>query len=207
MNTNNVNAIVFGDPFHNMSNALKVGGTVIIAVALTVANDSMVPNETVDPIPIVRRYSTEPMVNVGLTVPDNSGTPSEIKVDFEIADSRNVSLNLNEELMLNIKKLSEISELKSNWNGNGAAAFSGKLIEKINNLLFYLIVQPEIFPTADESIQLEFEGANDSYLEFQIDETDTAKVFCIGKDGSEKEWTISSKVASLNGVISSFYGH
>ncbi len=57
--------------------------------------------------------------------------------------------------MHNIKKMDEISSFGDNWNGNGAPSFPKPLIKKVKGLLTALEIQPEVFPTALCTIQLE----------------------------------------------------
>ena len=80
------------------------------------------------------------------------------------------------------------------------------MTEKVKNLLVALVVQPEVFPTANDSIQFEFDGPDHSYLEFQIRETPETEILCINKVGDETEWKIESTATSLNEVIKEFYG-
>ena len=63
----------------------------------------------------------------------------------------------------NLRKLDEISSLKENWNGNGAPVIPPTVIKKARALVKALTVQPEIFPTALETIQLEFDNKHHDY--------------------------------------------
>lgn len=67
----------------------------------------------------------------------------------------------------NLEKMREIEMLKDNWNDNNASKFSSNLIEKCKKILNQLKIQPEIFPTANDSIQFEYQN-NTTYLEFEI---------------------------------------
>ena len=78
------------------------------------------------------------------------------------------------ELRQNILKLDEIKSLKKNWNGNNAKPIPNKIIDKAKALVINLNRQPQIFPTANDSIQIEYDGDNNSYLELQI----TKKIYC-----------------------------
>ena len=99
-----------------------------------------------------------------------------------------------------------ISSLKDNWNGNGALAFSSILIEKIKNIVVGLEKQPEIFPTAANSIQLEYDGLDNSYLEIEIFDSKIAEIFRINKDGSEEYFNTNADSESLNRLVTAFYG-
>jgi hypothetical protein len=74
-----------------------------------------------------------------------------------------IKRQLNEEKIISYSKLSE------NWNDNGATAISKDVVEKALNLLHIIMIdfQPEIFPTARNSIQFEYED-DDNYLEIEV---------------------------------------
>lgn len=106
----------------------------------------------------------------------------------------------------NLKKLEEISNLKDNWNGNGAPGFPPALIKKTRALIKALTIQPEIFPTALETIQLEFDNSNNDHMEIEIGLSDKAEVFVAPYDDSEYFESIRSTAASINERVSDFYG-
>lgn len=113
---------------------------------------------------------------------------------------------IDESLQRNIKKLMSISLLKDNWNGNGAKVFDKALLEKIKKIVLELDRQPEIFPTAANSIQLEYDGPSDSYLEIEILEAIYAEVFKIDKNGKEEYCKISADSGAINRMVEAFYG-
>ena len=106
----------------------------------------------------------------------------------------------------NLEKLNAIHQLKDNWNGNDAPAFSKKLIKKVENLLNELMIQPEIFPTAMGSIQFEYDNARRDHMEIEINETDNAEVFIVNFNGAESFETTSTLPDILNAYIGGFYG-
>lgn len=108
-------------------------------------------------------------------------------------------------LQENLQKLQIISSLKDNWNGEGASAFDVELIKKVGSILPVLAKQPEIFPTSVGSIQLEYDGSNDSYLEMEISNSKTIEVFRIDREGGEENFNIENNIKSLNDLINSFY--
>ncbi len=73
-------------------------------------------------------------------------------------------------LQENIKTLTEIGELEDNWNQYGASKFEPELILKCIRFISEvdLDYQPEIFPSARQSVQIEFEPDENHYLEFEI---------------------------------------
>ena len=90
----------------------------------------------------------------------------------------------------NIKQLDAIAELKSNWDLHGAPEFEKLLIEFCKEKLYELDekfkVQPEIFPTVNETIQFEFKNGSD-WLEIEIP-SDMSHIDCfIFKNSKETE--------------------
>lgn len=74
----------------------------------------------------------------------------------------------SEEIRLdNLILLNRFLNYEDNWNGYGVTKFEKKLIDKASNIVCSLGVQPFVFPTARNSIQLEYE-TNERYLEFEI---------------------------------------
>ena len=106
----------------------------------------------------------------------------------------------------NIEKLRVIGDLKDNWNQNGATAFSGKLIRKVRNVLDKITVQPEIFPTALGTIQLEFDNSRRDHMEIEIGESGDAEVFVSMYSRKEYFETISATPDAINKKVGEFYG-
>ncbi|MFD2074645.1 hypothetical protein [Geobacillus jurassicus] len=104
----------------------------------------------------------------------------------------------------NIAKLQAIRELGNDWNGNGADPFSDKLIEKVFSVIHTVIKQPKLFPTARDSIQLEFEKENGDYLELELFENNI-NIFISYADGREMETSIPYDVREINRIIVDFY--
>ena len=104
----------------------------------------------------------------------------------------------------NLKRLSEIEKLPHNWNDNGADKISGNIIKTVRKLLMSLDFQPEVFPTACDAVQLEWDNKNDEYLEMEILE-DSINIFQIDSDGGEKQSTIEVDFAKVNSIVREFY--
>jgi len=101
----------------------------------------------------------------------------------------------------NLTKLHEYSQLEKNWDSEGAKPFAKKLINYAWEIIIKLDIQPEIFPTMRESIQLEYEKDNGDYLEFEIYE-DRIEVFeIIAKN--EREYNVYA-TNDLNGIVNEF---
>lgn len=115
-------------------------------------------------------------------------------------------VTVNEEKLQNIKKLETIAMLQDNWNSNGAKAFSANLISKVRNIIVFLEIQPEVFPTACESLQLEYDKQDGSHMEIEITESENAEVFVIDSMGCESIRNIRANIEVINKVVSDFYG-
>ena len=80
------------------------------------------------------------------------------------------------------------------------------IIKKTRALIKTLIIQPEIFPTALETIQLEFDNSRHDHMEIEIGRSDTVEVFVAPYDGSDYCETIRATAAAINERLESFYG-
>lgn len=110
------------------------------------------------------------------------------------------------ELRKSILKLDEIKSLKKNWNGNNAKPIPNKIINKAKALVINLNRQPQIFPTANDSIQIEYDGDNNSYLELQITKKNILSYYKIDRSGKESMGEIPGSSFSLNELVEEFYG-
>lgn len=113
---------------------------------------------------------------------------------------------VNEEKLGNLKKLQEIAMLQDNWNANGAEAFSPGLISKVRNIIVFLEIQPEVFPTACGSLQLEYDKQDGAHMEIELTESESAEVFVIDNEGCESIINIKASIEGINKVVSDFYG-
>lgn len=123
-----------------------------------------------------------------------------------IARSDSYGLAIDEALNENLRTVLQISHLEENWNEYGAGPFSSELIYKVESILLRLKKQPEVFPTAAGSIQLEYDGDNGSYLEFQIYDNKPSEVFRIDRSGEKHTWTMDPTAGKINEVVRRFYG-
>ena len=106
----------------------------------------------------------------------------------------------------NLKKLDVIQRLKKNWNGNGAAPFSPKEIDRMKVLINELRIQPEIFPTALQTIQFEYDNARRDHMEIEIGTSNTAEVFIVTYFGEESFEALPVTAAAINQRVEAFYG-
>ncbi|MBR1438681.1 MAG: hypothetical protein IJ587_09115 [Synergistaceae bacterium] len=108
------------------------------------------------------------------------------------------------ELTSNLNKLKRISILGYNWDGYGAEPLSAELILHTKNLLRKLHIQPEIFPTADGTIQAEYEKENGDYLELQFTGQGLCEVFR-NIAFSEEYFDIPETSEAINSLVGDFY--
>mgnify|MGYP005762506273 CR=1 FL=1 len=76
----------------------------------------------------------------------------------------------------NLDKLYEIRQLKEDWNGHGSKAISEAVINMSEIIVKNICSQPTIYPTGRNSIQMQYELNDKSYLEFEILEE---KIVCM----------------------------
>ena len=106
----------------------------------------------------------------------------------------------------NLKKLVQISELEDNWNGNGASGFSKELVSHVRSIITMLKIQPEVFPTAYNTLQLEYDKPNGDHMEIDIQSEKVAEVFEINSQGEEKLFSIEPNIAEITKLTEAFYG-
>ena len=139
-------------------------------------------------------------------VTDIDTISSEIITQNYGGNVMNINLNqADKKQTLNLKKLNVISKLHDNWNGYGAEPLQKKLIALTADLIRKLYIQPEIFPTADGTIQLEFEKDNGDYLEFQFSGKGLCDVFRLRGD-NEEYFKARDDSFSINHLVEDFYG-
>jgi hypothetical protein len=64
--------------------------------------------------------------------------------------------------------LDNIQSFTKDWNGYGAEPIPIKVVDLCRNIVMELDIQPEIFPTARCTVQMEYELEDFSYLEFEV---------------------------------------
>ena len=102
-------------------------------------------------------------------------------------------------------KLRQISQLKEDWNGNGAASFSVQHIKIVDELLSALKYIPEVFPTGCDTIQLEFDKASGEHLEIEIPETGVSEYYYVDDAGSDRTGTVGTNADTINDLVGRFY--
>lgn len=90
---------------------------------------------------------------------NKSVKPSSIKIDQ--------SWIAKQFLVSQYQILISFQTLKKNWNGNNADPIDKEVIDHAFKIISLIDVQPEIFPTARNSVQIEYNISN-TYVEFEI---------------------------------------
>ena len=106
----------------------------------------------------------------------------------------------------NLNKLNAIQSLKDGWNGNGAPAIPDVVIAKVRDIIEHIDIQPEIFPTALETIQLEFDNSRRDHMEIEIGAEDSAEIFIVDYAGGESTEELPSDAAAIHERVMKFYG-
>lgn len=105
----------------------------------------------------------------------------------------------------NIERVKVLGDLKGNWNDNGALPFPKSLLDIGVSIIRNIIIQPKVFPTARQSIQLEYEKVNGDYLELEVF-VEKIEFFMERSNGEEKEGSIPYNIQSINKAVADFYG-
>ena len=105
----------------------------------------------------------------------------------------------------NLDRLSVIEEFKDNWNGNGARAFDKGLIKNVTEIVRELDIQPEIFPSAAGTIELEYSNSRKDFMGIEIGEDCKAEVFIVMYNGRELFEEIETTAEAINERVKVFY--
>lgn len=149
-------------------------------------------------------YNTEsPSMNDWINPPGDArqlGTLNTPVFEPDIMKSASKSRSLN--------TLNDISELDSDWNGYSAKPIPYETIVLCRKIVMSLDYQPEIYPTGRRSVQMEYEKADRSYLEFEISQ-DKIKVMEVPKrqyKNAKHREIPASNYESLSEIVNEFCG-
>lgn len=114
----------------------------------------------------------------------------------------------NKEVTLeeNLRVLRMIAELPMDWNAHGASSFSKEHIAIVESVIRDLPVQPMIFPTAADGIQLEYEETckdRTHYMQFTIYADGECMYFREIYNGSYLQFPIY--LAQIKDKVNAFY--
>lgn len=115
-------------------------------------------------------------------------------------------MNFDEEKLKTYSKLEDIAALENNWNENGAKPFPKTFINKLSDVLMNMDIQPEVFPTALGTIQLEYDKDDGDYLEIEVKESFEAEVYRLDPEDNETFDRILISQETLGKVVEEFYG-
>ena len=87
----------------------------------------------------------------------------------------------------NINILNSFKKLENNWDGYDALAPTKEIINTVCLLINELDIQPEIFPTPDGGIQLEYVIGENRHLNIEILPNNTMNVFEMFSDRTYSE--------------------
>lgn len=160
------------------SNIRALGAGVCVAFFLSYALSSGVVVTPKKCAVSIGQYSIS--TNSAPSMVYDNGSITVFSTDLDGAATMNWALNKNYQV------LDEIASLKRDWNGNGANAFSEALVSKCRKILNGLRVQPDIFPTAQDSIQFEWNRTQGDYLEIELFEDGSCQLYLQRVDGSWK---------------------
>lgn len=110
--------------------------------------------------------------------------------------------------MENLNKIENMKKFEYNWNGNGGLPFSAESLLLFQDLIQNVIKQPEIAPTGRESLLVQYELDDKSYLGFEIFKDKATKVLIPQRDyfkAIEEEVT-ENIVDFVNKNVENFYG-
>lgn len=105
----------------------------------------------------------------------------------------------------NFQRLEEIATLHEGWNGYNVKPIPDIVISYLQALLPKLDEQPEIFPTACESIQFEYTREDGEILEFELFEDGSINAVIPGINGIFVEKTINATPEDVNLIVKGFY--
>lgn len=125
------------------------------------------------------------------------------KTDREFVTSLSTFNEVDKKLK-NFEKLNIIKDLDANWDNYGAQPFSSEFIDLCKKFIIDIHRQPEVFPTARQSIQFEYEKENGEYLELEIFE-DRVELFKMLKNGEEIEEEFALDITKINESVINFY--
>ena len=122
------------------------------------------------------------------------------------SDTQSANYGISKEMLMNLAKLKEISELDDNWDGNGAKSFSRDFINYIKEVVMHLDIQPNIFPLYNGNIQFEAHNG-DCSIEIEINENNMVVADIIDENDNEFRKEFENSYKDLNNIIRDFYGH
>ena len=139
-------------------------------------------------------------------------SPSYIKcINVELSKG-NSELYINESIDLmkieNINKINNMAAFADDWNGTGGLAFSKRAITLFRDIIEVLDKQPQIAPTGRNSLLMQYELDDGSFLAFEVKEKSVEKVYIPLGDYSKAQSEIFTKnmERQIKESVNCFYG-
>lgn len=108
--------------------------------------------------------------------------------------SINSSVSIGDNVLASLQKLSDLEKYVDT-----------SVVNVVRKLVLSLCMQPELFPLENRGIQLEYDGNNNSYLEFEVYNKEVVNMFMIDRDGNEHYKTFNCLSQEIDKIIRDFY--
>ena len=112
---------------------------------------------------------------------------------------------MSPEIKENLEIINSFFKLKDNWDDFDALAPRADAIQLARKLICRLNIQPEVFPTPDGGVQIEYVGKNKEHLNIEILSKNKVNVFEMISLKDFNKTTISYNIDEINRRIESFY--
>ncbi len=100
----------------------------------------------------------------------------------------------------------ELEQLEENWDGCGAKKINKDIINKAKNIVEQLIRKPDIFPTYDGDIRLEYRIDKYEHIEFVIGSSDDIEFFsCVEGVCMFEPISKTNQIKTMNTYIEQFF--
>lgn len=137
-------------------------------------------------------------------IPQNSLNGNNLEYNSHTKWFEGVAMEVDD-MSKNIELLNSFLNLEVDWDNEGALPLPTSIISKMRGIIFFLHHQPDIFPTARDSIQFEYEKDDGDYLEFELFE-DRLKMFKMAPNGDTNTSFIPLDISTINKAVDEFYG-
>lgn len=152
--------------------------------------------------PSPSHYLSENLLVVDIS-PSQSYSSDKSKTDVM---EPNASKSIAKSISMRI--IDEIQNLHDDWNGYNAPPIPQSVLTLCRDIVMILDPQPNIFPTARRTIQMEYELSDRSYLEFEIypDHITVLEVPQRNYSSAIQKSIASTNYQSLSQIVSAFHG-
>ena len=105
------------------------------------------------------------------------------------------------------KRIDDITLLEQDWNGYNASPISKDIITNAKKVVNILIYQPEIFPTARNTIQFEYNIGNNrtAYLEIEVYANKYTVLIVYEHNYQSAFQDVITNISKLTNVINPFF--